>query len=214
MAKSDTTKEPSYTTLANLAEILGTAIYQSPALASSNKLDEATVPTSPKIDMGIIVGLVEVGQYTKYNVRLNSGAQVIADTLTGNHYHEGYAVCVAQDTSGNYVILSGGDADNKTKYGNEIMQEAMAYSMTITGRDRELVNGNTFRAFDTDSLIRVVNSLVIWVQHLQDCYNVHTHAVADGVASATPLQSTDNTSLNDDKRDYINSHTNKYEIIY
>lgn len=213
MAKN-TTKEPSYTTLANLAEILGAAIYQSPALASANKLDEAVAPNAPKIDMGIISGLVEVGQYTKYRVRLNSGAQVIADTLTGNHYHEGYAVCVAQETGGNYVILSGGDVDNNTEYGNQIIQTAMAYSSHITGREGQLERNNTFQAFDTKLLMHVINDLVIWVSSLQDKFNVHTHAVADGVASATPIQSTTTPDLKQDQKDYIQSHTNKYEIIY
>lgn len=224
--RADSIKEPSYNTLANLAEILGATIYNSPALASTNKLDEAGAPTAPKIDMGIIVGRIDTDHGVAYNVRLNSGAQVTADSLTGNRYHEDYAVCVAQETSGNYVILSGGDVDNKTEYGNQIIQTAMAYSSYITGREGKLERNNTFQAFDTNSLINIILELHYHILNLESRFNKHVHAVPNGV-SETPkldpalspaeiekLKSYDVKEFTDRYNTYINSHTPKFQIIY
>lgn len=217
MAK-DTTKEPSYTTLANLAEILGTAIYQSPALASSNNLDEASLPTQPQFELGIITDMYGLGSgrgpQPIYTVKLNSGATIEAHSISGDMYGVGYAVAVLHDQGGAYTIICGGDEKYQSKDKNRISQFGSEFDYYVTDENSNPQLNYGFRAFDTASLLLVIKTLVTRINALESRFNQHTHAVSEALAQPVSIPSQDMTGLDRYVEDYDKSHTDKFKIMY
>lgn len=217
MAKA-TSKEPSYTTLANLAEILGAAIYQSPALASANKLDEATLPTTPQFELGIITDMYGLGSgrgpQPIYTVKLNSGATIEAHSISGDMYGVGYAVAVLHDQGGAYTIISGGDEKYQSKDRNRISQFGSEFDYYVTDENSNPQLNYGFRAFDTASLLLVIKTLVTRINALEAKFNQHTHAVSQALAQPVSIPSQDMTGLDRYVEDYDKSHTDKFKIMY
>lgn len=219
MAK-DTTKEPSYTTLANLAEILGTAIYQSPALASTNKLEESSLPNTPQFELGVITGMYGFGSSSRgpqpiYTVKLNSGAVIEAHSISGDMYDVGYAVAVLHDISGAYTIISGGDEKYQSKGKNRISQFGSGFKYYVTDDNSNPQRNDTFQAFSTGSLLLVIKCLVNRIDALEAIFNQHTHAVSGGtLAKPVTIPSQDIINLNQYVDEYEKSHTDKFQINY
>lgn len=217
MAK-DTTKEPSYTTLANLAEILAAAIYQSPALASTNKLDEASLPNTPQFELGVITDMYGLGSgrgpQPIYTVKLNSGAVIEAHSISGDMYGVGYVVAVLHDQGGAYTIISGGDEKYQSKDKNSISQFGSEFGYYVTDENSNPQLNYGFRAFDTASLLLVIKTLVTRINALESRFNQHTHAVSEALAQPVSIPSKDMTGLDRYVEDYDKSHTDKFKIMY
>jgi hypothetical protein len=216
--RADSIKEPSYNTLANIAEILGTVVYNSPALASEKKLENSSLPETPQFELGVVTDMYGLGSgrgpQPIYTVRLDSGAVIEAHSISGDMYGVDYIVAVIQDTGGVYTIISGGDEKYQSKDHNTISQFGSKFEYHVTDNRSNPKIDNTFQAFDTKLLMKVIGDLIVWISDLQEKYNAHTHAIANGVATATPLQCTTTPDLQQDRLKYTNSHTDKFQINY
>ena len=225
--KADSIKEPSYNTLANLAEILGATIYNSPALASTNKLDEAVKPDEAKLELGIITDYYGLGSgrgpQPEYKVKLNSGAVVDARSISGEMYYNGYVVAVVLDQGGTYTIISGGDEKYQCNAKNSMGQFASQFDFYVTDANANPKGNYTFNVVDTQKLLDMIGDLRVAIATLIDYFVEHTHDVAQGKTSqpiyvVTPPKQQPTAKLKENivnaENKLLNTKSDKFQINY
>lgn len=218
MAKKNKITEPSYTTLANLAEVFSTAVFQTPALQQSNKLDEATLPNKETDNSIIKHGVIQRQDPRGLlcYVDTDDGLSVKAKVFDNSIYQKGDEVVIYRIPDNDlYVVLSG------SKYIDKNLNDTRAQ---LFWRNVFQVNfeclpegervQNTFDVFDSATLIAVLNDIVQRLNALETLYNTHTHTVADGVASPTPNTQTNNFNLEEDVKSLENSKSSKFRVNY
>lgn len=215
---SSATKEPSYTTLSNLAEIFSEFVYKAPEISGTSKLEESSLPNTPQFELGVITDMYGLGSgrgpQPIYTVKLNSGAVIAAHSISGDMYGVGYVVAVLHDQGGAYTIISGGDEKYQSKDRNRISQFGSEFDYYVTDENSNPQLNYGFRAFDTASLLLVIKTLVTRINALESRFNQHTHAVSQAVAQPVTIPSQDMTGLDRYVEDYDKSHTDKFKISY
>lgn len=218
MGKKNKITEPSYTTLANLAEIFSTVVFQTPALQQSNKLDEATLPNKETDNSIIKHGVVRQQDPRSWIciVDTDDGLSVKAKVFDNSVYKKGDEVVIYRIPDNDlYIVLNGSKYFDKNfndsrvqLFWNNVFQvnfECLPYGEKVQ---------NTFDVFDSATLMAVLNDIVQRLNALENLYNTHTHTVADGVATPTPNTQTNNFNLEEDTRSLENSKSSKFRVNY
>lgn len=216
MAKKKKITEPSYTTLANLAEVFSTAVFQTPALQQANKLDEATLPNKEDDNSTIKHGIIFSQDPRSFGcvVDTDDGLRVKAEVFDNSVYKKGDEVVIYRKLdSAFWVVLSASkhidENDLRVQlFWNNVFQvnfECLPYGERVQ---------NTFDVFDSATLMAVLNDIVQRLNALENLYNTHTHTVADGVAAPTPNTQTNNFNLEEDTRSLEKSKSSKFRVNY
>ena len=200
--------EPSYSSLAELAELFGSAVYQAPVMQQSEALQEVTQPKENKLMTGYHTG--DFSGYTNYVYVDQLNTIVSASNITGQQFEKNNQLLLLQKDNGEFVIVGGGgrNVDNTVARRTE---EAQSFLYSVI--DNNHYTG-TFRAFDTSDLILVIKSLKNRIDALERSFNMHTHLVGEVTSAAPSTPSKDVTNLDKYISDYEKSHTEKFEIMY
>lgn len=216
MAKKNKITEPSYTTLANLAEVFSAAVFQTPALQQSNKLDEATLPNKENDNSNIKHGVIRQQDARSLicTVDTDDGLNVKAKVFDNSVYKNGDEVIIYRIPDNDlWIVLNGSkyiDVNDKRAqlFWQNLFQvnyECLPYGERVQ---------NTFDVFDSATLMAVLGDIVLRLNALETLYNMHTHTVADGVAAVTPNRVTDDFNLETDMKSLENSKSSKFRVNY
>lgn len=212
--------EPSYQTLADLAELFGSCVYQAPAMQQSEKLDEAVLPTDNKIFTGRTTrpGVVSPDPL----VELDNGQVVKPRNVTGQAFDGDSEVLVMQNTSGEYILFAGGGVYGNNTYSPH-ERRASYFEFWVmpdgtTPSDRPVTSDNTFDVVDTQKLLDMIDELRAAVNTLIERIDLHTHTVSQGVTSTpvTPMDPTSTIRNNTLKRqqDLVKTRSDMFSIKY